>query len=267
MSNPRAPGRVNPLRAVGVAFSWLTILPLPGASGRVDRRLGSAVMAAVPVVGAGLGAVAAGGAWALNIVGLPELMVGALVVTGLALLTRGMHLDGLADTADGLGCYGPPDRVAQVMRSGTVGPFGVASMVGVMLVQAVGFGALATAGRWWDLTVAVALGRVAAVLAARRGLGPAHADGFGALVAGTQRTSAIAWTALALGGAIAGTAFATPAFGIGAVIRAVVVVVLVAAFAMVFSHHCARRMGGIPGDVLGACIELGTAIAVVGFLV
>ncbi|MDY6811480.1 MAG: adenosylcobinamide-GDP ribazoletransferase, partial [Actinomycetota bacterium] len=153
---------LSPIRAVHVALSWLTVLPLPQPTMTMDRRVGAAVMAAVPFVGAVLGVLAAGFAAALALTDLPAVMIGLLVVAALALVTRGMHIDGLADTADGLGCYGPPERVAEVMKSGTSGPFGVAAVVVVLAVQAVGFGALTQQHRFYDLAFAIALGRLVA---------------------------------------------------------------------------------------------------------
>ncbi|GAB88224.1 adenosylcobinamide-GDP ribazoletransferase [Gordonia rhizosphera] len=255
---------ISPVRAVGVAFSWLTVVPIPkaanGTYGPIDRRLGGAVMSAVPVVGAVIGAATSLAAWALSHTDLPPTMIGVLLVAALALVTRGMHLDGLADTADGLGCYGPPERVTEVMRSGTVGPFGVATIAGVMIVQTVGFGALVDRGQWYALAFAIALGRVCAVLAARAGLSPAHPNGFGALVAGTQRASAVVWSALGFAAAALVGPDAVRA------LQAVAVTAVVFGFTWVFTRHCAKRMGGVSGDVLGAVIELATAITVVGLL-
>ncbi|MGW8816253.1 adenosylcobinamide-GDP ribazoletransferase, partial [Gordonia terrae] len=191
---------IPPTRALRTAFSWMTIAPVGGheASAAPDRSLGAAVMASVPVVGMVLGAGSAIAALGLSHTGLPTLLIGVLVVVLLATLTRGMHLDGLADTADGLGCYGPPERVTEVMRSGTVGPFGVATLVLVLAVQSTGFAALADESRWYDLAFAIALGRLGAVIGTRRSLDPAHRNGFGALVAGTQHTSIAAWLLVAL---------------------------------------------------------------------
>ncbi|MGW9267174.1 adenosylcobinamide-GDP ribazoletransferase [Gordonia terrae] len=263
---------IPPTRALRTAFSWMTIAPVGGheASAAPDRSLGAAVMASVPVVGAVLGAGSAIAALGLSHTGLPTLLIGVLVVVLLATLTRGMHLDGLADTADGLGCYGPPERATEVMRSGTVGPFGVATLVLVLAVQSTGFAALADESRWYDLAFAIALGRLGAVIGTRRSLDPAHRNGFGALVAGTQHTSIAAWLLVAL---IATVPLGLSANGfdgghleVAAVVQGFAVVLGVAAVAWWFTRHCSRRMGGMTGDVLGATIELGVALAVVGLL-
>ncbi|MFW0792833.1 adenosylcobinamide-GDP ribazoletransferase [Gordonia sp. CPCC 205515] len=257
----------HPIRAAHVAVSWLTVFPVPQPRIAMDRIAGGAAISATPVVGMLLGILCAAIAFGLDHTDLPTALIGVLLVTVLAIATRGMHLDGLADTADGLGCYGPPERVAEVMRSGTVGPFGVATLVAVMLVQALGFGALTDQHRWYDLVFVVALGRLGAVIGARRGLPPAHPTGFGALVANTQRVSIAVWATLAALGAFATGFFSgTTAFDTHVAIQSLVVVVVVLGITWGFTKHCARRAGGVTGDSLGAAIELGTAIAVVGLL-
>lgn len=242
-----------------LALSWLTVVPVGGPHD-VDRVDARGAIRSTPVVGLGLGAICALMLWLLDAASLPSALAGLLAVASLALLTRGMHLDGLADTADGLGCYGPPERAHEVMRSGSAGPFGVAAIVFAIAVQAVGLGALADAHAWWAIVVAVAVGRVAVVLACVRGTRSASDTGFGALVAGTQsRVAAIGWTALAM-------LFATVAVDDRWWQGPLVVMV-----ALLSTHlgvrHCSRRFDGISGDVLGATIETTTAIVVVGLLV
>lgn len=245
----------NPLVPIGVAVSWLTVAPLPTPRAEMNRRTGGAAIAAVPLVGVGLGGIAAAGAYGLSWTALPDLLIGVLVVALLALATRGMHVDGLADAADGLGCYGDPVRVREVMRSGDVGPFGAATLAIVLGAQATAFGALSADGRWWDIVFAVAVARVSAVYVCRTALPAAAGNGFGALVAGTQRWSIPIWTVAA----------AAAAWPLG--IRALCAVAAVAGFSYAFSAHCRRRMGGVTGDVIGAVVELTTALALVVLLV
>ena len=160
--------------ALRLALSWLTVIPAgrhavdragrrPGDRGRAARR-----PAARP----------AGRRRCVSLLartGMPGLLAGLLTVGLLALATRGMHLDGLADTADGLGCYGPPEKALAVMRDGGVGPFGVVSLVITLGAQAAAFGALA-GHRWWAIVLAVVAGRVAftGVLPARHPRGAAR---------------------------------------------------------------------------------------------
>ncbi len=249
--------RHGPLAAAAdgtaLALSWLTVLPVPTPPGDIDRDRARRALSAAPAVGVLLGAMAAGVLWCTTHAGLSPVLAGLLTVGLLALFTRGMHVDGLADTVDGLGCYGPAERALDVMRSGSAGPFAVAAMVVVLGGQAVALGDLADASRWGAVVLAVAAARVAAVLACRRGVGPATRTGFGALVAGTQSPVTVAfWSVAALAAAVA----AVP----GRAWQGPVIVAAVLAATVAFVAHCSRRFGGVTGDVLGAVIEGATAL-------
>lgn len=249
------------LDGLRLALSWLTVLPGLHDPRRPapDRVAGGRAIAATPVVGALLGAVAAGLVWLLLAADLEPALAGLLAVAALALATRGMHVDGLADTVDGLGCYGDPARALEVMRSGGVGPFGAAALVVVLAAQALSFGALAHAGQWLALVAAVAAGRVAAVLACRKALSAAAPTGFGALVAGTQSRWVCAGWSLAL---LAAASAAVPVRWW----QGPVVVAAALGLTVLLTRHCARRFGGLTGDVLGASIEVTVAVTAVGFL-
>lgn len=251
--------------ALHLAASWLTVVPVPQPRPAPDARDGTRVIAVVPVLGLIIGTLTAAISFGFGFTELPHLVTGALCVAFLALISRGMHLDGLADTADGLGCYGAPERVRAVMRSGDVGPFGAATLALALLLQAAAIGALAGDHRWFAIAFAVFLGRIAVVVACRRGLPSANPDGFGALVAGTARTSVVVWLLFAAAAAGGAGWLDPPAaeFSGSAAVRAVVAVAAVAAFATVFTRHCARRIGGVSGDVLGATLELSTTLALV----
>lgn len=243
------------MNAARLAVSWLTVAPIRGPT-EVDRRVAGHAIALAPVVGAALGALAVAGLWVLLALQAPPLLAGILIVGLLAAATRGIHLDGLADTVDGLGCYGTPDRALAVMREGSTGPFAVVALVLVLGAQAAGLGALAADGRWIAAGIAVVAGRVAVGWACRRRFFAARPEGLGALVAGTQPVWVpLGWTIVLLGASAA----AVPGrWWQGPVAIAVVAVVVV-----VLTRHTARRFGGVTGDVLGACSEAAVTAAVV----
>lgn len=240
------------MRGLALALSWLTVLPVrTGAPG--PGQAASAIRWA-PVVGGVLGAAAGALLCGLAVLGVPALVAGLLAVGFLALATRGMHLDGLADTADGLGCYGPPERALAVMRDGGAGPFAVVTLVVVLGAQAAALAALppspATVGA---VALAAAAGRAGFGWVCRRGVPAARPGGLGATVAGTQPwwVPVLWWVALAAAGfAVAG-------------LRGAVAVGLGAGLVALLSRHTTRRFGGMTGDVLGAAGELATTTALV----
>jgi adenosylcobinamide-GDP ribazoletransferase len=244
------PGR--PLHRVAIdgirlAFGTLTVLPV--RAGHVDRAAAAPAMSIAPLVGALLGAVLAGVLAGLAAAGAPRLVAAAVTVAAGALLTRGLHLDGLADTVDALGSYRRGPEALAIMQRPDIGPFGVAAVVVTLLVQTAALAALPFAA----VVVAWAAGRLAVPIACRRGVPAARSDGLGALVAGTVRIPVLAGEAVAVAvAATPGRWWEGPAAVLVAVLLAAVVV-----------RHCVRRFGGITGDVIGAAVELATTGALV----
>ena len=166
----------------------------------------------------------------------------------------GLHLDGLADVADGLGSRRRGDDALDVMRDPRIGALGTVTLVLVLLLQTTAAaGLVALDNSIARLALPVLVGRVAIVLACVRGVPAARPDGLGAAVAGVvPRAGALGWLAVAvlLGLSVAGAA------------GVVTVLVGLAGGALVLVT-CLRRVGGITGDVLGACCEVATVAALV----
>lgn len=254
MTAPARSGRGGPLAALGL----FTVLPVPAAA----RVPAPGVLRWLPLVGVLLGALAflpALAVWRGGASGTP-LLAAALVVGGLALLTRGLHLDGAADLADGLGSGRPAEQALEIMRRPDVGAFGVAALVCGLLVQVTALAAVLGDSRPVEGFVVVLLatttGRVAVLHAAARP--PAPGSSLGVLVAGAG-SAGVRWTATALllTGAAGlrlppGGSAADAAWAVGAVVLA-----LVAAAGL--TAHAARRLAGVNGDVFGAVVESGTA--------
>jgi adenosylcobinamide-GDP ribazoletransferase len=241
----------------GVRLALTTFTVAPVRAGRVDRRAAATAMTLAPLIGAALGALTAAAGLGLRAAGAPVALAAAVTVAADAALTRGLHLDGLADTADGLGCYGDRDRALAVMKAPDVGAFGVVAIAVALLIQTAGTAALlaqplprAVAG----LALAAAAGRLAVTWACRRGVPAARPDGLGALVAGTVPLGALAVATAAVGLAAVWAVPGRPWHGPLAVVAAIAVVLL-------FVRHVIRRLGGVTGDVLGAVVEVGSLVA------
>jgi adenosylcobinamide-GDP ribazoletransferase len=242
-----------------LAVTTLTVLPL--RPGRVDRRAAAVAMTVAPAVGAGLGALLGGVLVALTAAGAPSLVAAAVTVAAGALLTRGLHLDGLADTVDALGSYRSGTGALEIMRKPDIGPFGVAAIGLVLLIQAAALAGLA--GRGWATPVAVvvayAAGRLGVTLACRRGVPAARPDGLGALVAGTVPTPVAVGVLGAVAVAVVWAVPDRPWQGPLAVVATFAAVALLV-------RHAVRRLGGITGDVIGAAVEVATTVALLALV-
>lgn len=245
--------------ADGLRLALTTFTVLPVRTGRVDRRAAAHAMACAPGVGAGIGGLAAAAALALTVIGASPLLAAVVAVAGTTLLTRGLHLDGLADTADGLGSYAVAGRALEIMKRPDVGAFGVIAVVLMLLAQVAATAAvlarppLAVAG---TLAAALAAGRLAATWACRRGVPAARPDGLGALVAGTTSWPVALVSTVAVAALAVLAAPSRPWLGPLAVLAG-----LLAASLLV--RHAVHRLGGITGDILGAAIETTTTVTLV----
>jgi adenosylcobinamide-GDP ribazoletransferase len=245
-----------------LSVTLLTVIPLRGPVTEPSRDTAAAAMAWAPAVGLLLGGIAAAVLVAADHpLGAGPLTAAGLAVAALALLTRGLHLDGLADLADGLGSGQPAATALDIMRRSDIGPFGIVTLVLTLVIQV---GALAHAEAAGDgrgpvaLIAAAVTGRLALTWACRRGVTAARREGLGPLVAGTVRPAMAAGITLAV---LAAAVWVVRTGFTGFTLPLAVVAGLAVAF--VLQRHAVRRLGGITGDVLGALIETAATVTLV----
>jgi adenosylcobinamide-GDP ribazoletransferase len=237
-----------------------TVIPA-GVGGEIRRPAAAKGVRWLPVVGAPLAAIAAGALLAVESGGhspARRLLAATLACTVLGLLTGGLHLDGLADTADGLGSRRTGEAALAVMRRSDVGPLGVAALLLVVLLQITALAALPAGWRGAAaLVLAAVTGRMGVVVAAGTGIPAARPDGFGALVAGTTTKRFLLAAVAVLLAAVAAGAAASGGLALAG--RALAATLAGLAAADLLSRLARRRLGGMTGDVFGAVVEVSTA--------
>lgn len=251
-----------------LALGTFTALPVQPPE-QVDRSvLGRAMLLAplttapMALVWLGLGTVSSRG-WA------PATVVAVLALVVTALISRALHLDGLADLADGLTSGHDPARSLEVMRRGDTGPAGAAAVVLVLLLDAACLAVLFASVRGTVLAVvALVASRLACAVCARDGIPSARRDGLGQGVAGTVARTQVSGLVVAVGalaavvgarlpGGLPGVPWWAPALAGGAA------VLCGAAAATATRRHAVRRLGGITGDVIGGAVEIALAAGLV----
>jgi adenosylcobinamide-GDP ribazoletransferase len=252
----------SPGRSLRTALSLFTVFPAARpAQLHLERAEAARAVLWMPFVGALVGVVAAAVLASTDrLVDGPmgTLLASTLAVVVLAMMTGGLHLDGLADTVDGLGSRLSAPEALAVMRQPDIGPLGVAAVLLVLLVQVSALAAASTTGAGAAAVVLAAVtSRTAVILAAGHQVPSAHPQGFGALVAGTvnPRAQAASLASLVLAVGLVTVIFAGPAAAVP-FLAAVVVGLFVADQVR---RTAQRRLGGMTGDVFGAMIELTTA--------
>lgn len=231
------------------AFAFLTVIPVAADEGKPGARLGRAYF---PAVGAVLGLIA-GGVFALMASITTQMLAGVAAIAVLAVLTGGLHLDGVADAADGLFGRGDRARRMEIMRDPRVGSFGAMALVLVLVGDVAALTAMSPARAIVALVVGGALSRWA-MLCVVAFVPYVRDAGLGVAAAGTNRAFD-----LLLGSALAAVACLLDWR------RALVAVIVVAITAVVVGGVARRRIGGATGDIYGATTELCQLAALVTF--
>jgi adenosylcobinamide-GDP ribazoletransferase len=229
-------------------LSFFTRLPLPQISGAADfpRALRLA-----PLAGALLGLASALPFVLALYFNEPPLVAALLALAAAAILSGGLHEDGLADVADGFGGGFSRERKLEIMRDSRIGAFGGSALVLSFGLRASALAALsATPGR--AVAVLGAAGAVSrlACLAPLSLLPPARSDGAGRMAAGLTLDEAKPALALALAFSLlpwfAGFSFAA----------ALAAPVLAGAAVWGLCELARTQIGGQTGDVAGAAQQI-----------
>jgi len=239
----------RPLRLFRLAVSSLTVIPIRFRPGEVSETDLAASRHALPAVGLAIGLVLAALSLALDRLAAPGPVAAVIVVAALAILSGGLHLDGLADTFDGLFLAGDRSRRLAAMRDPHVGSFGVCALVLTLLGKFAALESLQGRTRAVAIFGACAVGRALILLPA--GLAPyARPDGTGRVVIGSA-SPADAHLALALVLLFAVGSCGTPGLIAG---------LATLGLAWGLTNLANRRLGGVTGDILGAMVELGEVV-------
>lgn len=223
------------------AFSFLSRIPVPRVL-VTNRTLGGAV-AFLPLVGLVIGGVLFG-VGTLAKPHVSSLGTAFLITVTWAWLTGGLHLDGLADTFDGLsGGRGDRARTLEIMRDSRIGTHGAAALV-LLLIGKVAFTADLVATQTHVLWLIPVAAR-AAVVPAIAWFPYARPDGLGRAMHDNAKASGVLMAQVFLHVTLLGVGFVHWP-------RVVAAFVVTAAV----SVWLARKLGGLTGDTYGACIEL-----------
>jgi len=234
------------------AMAFLTVLPVARAEGAPGERLGRAYF---PAIGAVVGLLSAAVFVLVGAVSTP--LVAAVAATAtLALLTGALHLDGLADSADGLFGGGDVARRLEVMRDPRLGSFGTVAVVLVLVGEVAAIASMSPGRAVAALVIAGALSRLAMLFVIT--LVPyVRASGLGVAAGDSSHRG----FDLALGAALAAVVCLLDWE------RALLAGCLVALAALAVVVLARRRLGGATGDIYGATAELCMLAALAAFVV
>ncbi|MEI8132913.1 MAG: adenosylcobinamide-GDP ribazoletransferase [Leptolinea sp.] len=223
------------------AFTQLTILPFssteapqPGDSGRAAIWF--------PLVGLIIGSLLAGGWWLLSSV-FPPILAAPLTLAFWALLSGGLHLDGLADCCDGLLCSASPARRLEIMTDSRLGSFAGVGLVLYLLIKFAAIFSLAPLLAPYIFILAALISRWLVLLAGKQPL--ARLDGMAADFAnGLTTRSFLVGAILPFGFALLGGWRGMAATGLAVLA------------ALIIFRFTRSRIGGVTGDVFGLTIEI-----------
>jgi len=237
------------------ALSFLTILPVGQATLSDERELARS-MAFFPLVGLVIGLLLALGYYILSLLFLNSLVLG-LTIGLLALLTRGLHLDGFADTLDGLASGGTKEKILEVMKDSRIGTFGVIGLILLMGAKYFALDQILNSSIYNSIILMTVLGRNSMVLVCYRS---AYVRPEGGLAKSFVENLKLHELIISL----------ASTFGIAFIlqgIKGILVFLGVSFFNLGYRLFFVRKIGGVTGDILGAANELSELLCVLLLLI
>lgn len=253
------------MSALGEGFRLAlgTFTRIPSGEVSTERAVARAALLLAPLavlpLAVGVGLLG----WSVE-AGVPPWVAAGLALALLAYGTRAMHLDGLADTVDGLGAGWDRERALEVMRRGDLGPMGAVALVLALLLQAAAMAELFTAGWRGGLVVAalVVASRATCALLCAAGSRPSEGSSLGRVFVGAVPVAAA--VGLQVVTALVVLAAAWPLVdGPGALLLGGSTTAVAALAVLALAGRARRVLGGVNGDVLGAGVEISLAASLV----
>jgi adenosylcobinamide-GDP ribazoletransferase len=232
------------------ALSFLTILP-SGQNSISDERELARSMAFFSLVGLLIGLLLALGYFLLSFL-LPKPLVLWLTLGLLAFLTRGLHLDGFADTIDGLASGGPREKILEVMRDSRIGAFGVIGLIFLIGAKYLSLDQMDQSIPPALILMAV-MGRNSMVLVCYRSAYARSGEGLAKPFAENLTAREMILSSVI-------------AFGIGLLlmgVKGVVVFLGTGLFSLGYRFFFVKKLRGVTGDILGGANELSEVICLI----
>lgn len=140
-----------------IALQFLTRLPVRLDVQPDEKNIGRSLLF-YPLIGLIIGSMLATLGWLLN--HAPTLIVAAMIVATWVIVTGGLHLDGLADTADAwIGGMGNQEKTLAIMKDPACGPSGVTAILLIILLKFTALHSLLTTNNWFALFLPVIISR------------------------------------------------------------------------------------------------------------
>jgi adenosylcobinamide-GDP ribazoletransferase len=235
-----------------MALSFLTILPAGRASTSAEGKELARSMAFFPIVGMLIGFLSFLAYYLLSFL-LPKPLVLWLTIGLLAFLTRGLHLDGFADTIDGIAAGGTKEKILDVMRDSRIGAFGVIGLIFLIGTKYLALNQISNLSILYSLILMTVMGRNAMVLVCYRSAYARPGEGLAKPFTENLTVREIVFSSVS-------------AFGIGLLLtgfKGVLVFMGTGLFSLGYRLFFLKKLNGVTGDILGGANELSEILCLI----